>query len=464
MKKHLAHLHRARHIAKRIMGLRRRMKLLLFIAFILYLTAASQVYAFWWVYPNTTLGSTDISGKSTREIEQLIDTFTHLPYRIRVQNREYTYTYPKLGVVLDRETITNALFARNRAPFPLNTYYLLQSFFRPTQIAPPLLYTQEYNEYIDQAIFDFGDMPDEVYFDNDEKSLIYVENEERYRIDEAYFRTLLTERVGNNAAPLYPKLIRIENEKAKLVADTNDRMKQVFLNPLTVLVDTGGASQPFILSEKDLVDITDIHLSEDQTSVSLQVKEEILTTLVNEKVKKLKLIARGNVVTPKVIADLTATLRSRLDGHTVDGFTIALDTGPNTTGSLVEKYIEVDISQQKMYLFKNGALYKTFRVSTGLEYPTPTGEFEILNKTGLGFSNIYKVWMPYWMGFKYSDELHAYFGIHELPYTEINGKPVKRPSDFIGTPNTGGCVALDVGAAKEVYQFANIGTKVVIYN
>ncbi len=463
MRKHLAHLHRAKYFAKRIFGLRKRIKLLLALAFVLYLTAVSQLYALWWVYPNTKLAGADISGKSTGEITQMVNAYTDLPYRIRVVNREYTYIYPKLGVILDPATFRAEIFARNRAPFPLNTYYLIRSFFESTTITPPLIFTPVFNEYVDTTIFELSNTPDEIYFDNTEKSLVYVENEERYRIDEPYLRTLLADHLGSNAAPLYPKLIRIENEKAKLIAETSDRMKQVFLNPLTVLVDTGGTSQPFILSEKDLTDIADIHLSPDQTTVSLGVKADTLTRIVNEKVKKLKLIVRGNVVTPRVVENLTTALTSRLDGHVVDGFTISLDTGPNTTGSVTEKYIEVDISQQKMYVFKSGKLLKTFRVSTGLDYPTPIGTFTILNKAGLGFSNIYQSWLPYWMAFDYSDELNAYFGIHETPYRLVDGQEYRKPN-FIGQPNTGGCVALGIGDAKFVYQFADIGTKVVIYD
>jgi lipoprotein-anchoring transpeptidase ErfK/SrfK len=98
-----------------------------------------------------------------------------------------------------------------------------------------------------------------------------------------------------------------------------------------------------------------------------------------------------------------------------------------------------------------------------LEYPTPVGEFTILNKAGIGYSDIYDVWMPWWMGFNYSNELHAYFGIHELPYKLSGNNVIRRPANFIGSPHTGGCVALGVGDAQEVYKFADIGTKVVIY-
>ncbi|MCX6791790.1 MAG: L,D-transpeptidase [Candidatus Gottesmanbacteria bacterium] len=68
------------------------------------------------------------------------------------------------------------------------------------------------------------------------------------------------------------------------------------------------------------------------------------------------------------------------------------------------------------------------------------------------------------MGFSYSDKLHAYFGIHEQPYAlTADGKPVIR-DQRLGTPSTGGCIALAPGASEEVYSFASVGTPVYIYN
>ena len=116
-----------------------------------------------------------------------------------------------------------------------------------------------------------------------------------------------------------------------------------------------------------------------------------------------------------------------------------------------------------LYTFKGGKLLKSYRASTGLDYPTPIGTFTVLNKTGLGFSNIYQSWLPYWMGFSYSSELGAYFGIHEQPYTLDEAGRQIRQKDFIGKPNTGGCVGLAPGAALEVYRFADIGTPIYIF-
>lgn len=457
MRKHITHLHR-------IWRLRKRIKLALFIGFFLYASILSQIYAAFWVYPNTKLGQSDISGSSRKNIDRLIEKYTSLTYQVRIQNRQYEYTYADLGVALNHESIKQAIFARNSKPFLINAIALAQSFFYPVTVEIPLVFTQEFTTFIDQTVFDFSETTDTISFDPNQKTLEYIENEQRYEIDEQYFVQLLRSRTGDNITPLYPKLTRVQNEKAQIVANASDRMKQVFLTPLTVFITTEGTTESFILSEKELVDIARVSLSPDQTMILIDVNQEPLTILINEHVKKLKILSRGNVVTPRVFEEIRGILTARFDGHTADALTIGLDTGPNTTGSGGNKYIEVDISQQKMFLFQNGNLFKEYRVSTGLEYPTPTGEFTILNKVGLGFSNIYNVWMPWWMGFKYSDELNAFFGIHELPYTLTDGEKIQRPSSFIGTPNTGGCVALGVGDASEVYRFADLGTKVVIYN
>jgi len=137
---------------------------------------------------------------------------------------------------------------------------------------------------------------------------------------------------------------------------------------------------------------------------------------------------------------------------------------PNTDGSKAHKYIEVDISQQKLYLFEHGILKRSYSVSTGLEYPTPTGTFYIYNKNPNAYSSIYHVWMAYWLGFYLDPHLKASIGIHELPYWYVSGVKKFRPRDFIGSPHTGGCIALDIGKAQEVYMFADIGTPVYIFN
>ncbi len=453
-----------RCVVKRFNKLRKRIKLIVGITLLLNSCFLLQLYANFWVYPHTYLGVKNISGKTARDIDVYIDELVHKPYELHVQLRSYTYSLSDLGVVIDANQLKSRIFAPNTESFPRNIMALVTSLFTSRSIDIPLVFTQDFNTFIRESVYDFTEQPDDIVFDQSAKTLLYMENEEKYRIDESSLKTLLTSRVGNNTStPLYPQLIKIQNERASVIANTGERIKNIFLEPLSVYVDASGNIKSFYLSENELIQMIDVQLTQDPTSVAIGLHEDVVRRLINDHVHKLGFLPRDNVVTPKVLEDVQDVLRGRFAGHAIEAISVVLDSGPNTTGTNAAKYIEVDISQQKMYLFKNGKLIKTYRVSTGLEYPTPTGEFKILNKVGLGYSNIYNVWMPYWMGFKYSESLGAYFGIHELPYTLAGDKKMQRPGDSIGSPNTGGCVALGVGSAREVYQFADIGTMVVIY-
>lgn len=142
---------------------------------------------------------------------------------------------------------------------------------------------------------------------------------------------------------------------------------------------------------------------------------------------------------------------------------LGVDDGPTSKGELAGKYIEVDISQQKLYFFASGSLAKIYTISTGLDYPTPVGEFHIINKAPLAFSGIYNAWMPYWMAFEYAGDVGAYLGFHEKAYTSlVKGKKIYSHDREIGDKLTGGCIALSEKDAKEVYDHSDIGMLVRI--
>ncbi len=142
---------------------------------------------------------------------------------------------------------------------------------------------------------------------------------------------------------------------------------------------------------------------------------------------------------------------------------LGVDDGPSSRGELANKYLEIDLSQQKMYFFIDNTLFKEYRVSTGAEYPTPIGEYQILNKAPKAFSDIYNVWMPYWMGFTYARDVGAYLGIHEIAYAVNDlGKPFYKHGYYIGDMMTGGCVAMEPKDSREIYDLSDIGMLVQI--
>ncbi|MDD2766952.1 MAG: L,D-transpeptidase family protein [Candidatus Moranbacteria bacterium] len=124
-----------------------------------------------------------------------------------------------------------------------------------------------------------------------------------------------------------------------------------------------------------------------------------------------------------------------------------------TTG----KYIDISLASQTMTLFENGQTIDVYIVSSGKRgMDTPTGEFSIHNKSDRPWSKKYGLYMPYWMAFVPS----GLFGIHELP--EWPGG-YKEGANHLGTPVSHGCVRLGVGPAKRVFEWADVGTPVIIY-
>jgi len=119
------------------------------------------------------------------------------------------------------------------------------------------------------------------------------------------------------------------------------------------------------------------------------------------------------------------------------------------------KYLEIDISDQSLKIYGSGELKGLYKVSTGMKgFPTPLGNFSVLRKSANVWSRDYGCWMPY------SLEFTAGLFIHELPYWP-GGQ--REGEGHLGIPVSHGCVRLGIGPAKEVYDFADIGTPVIIH-
>lgn len=139
-------------------------------------------------------------------------------------------------------------------------------------------------------------------------------------------------------------------------------------------------------------------------------------------------------------------------------FPVEISSSEKETQLLCQKVkqgIEVDLTGQKLRMCEQGKFIAQFSVSTGKqETPTPVGEFAVIKKSSMLYSKLAESWLPFWIGFQ------GDYGFHELPINEA-GKRIGE--DKIGTPDSLGCVRLKVGDAERVYNWAEIGTKIVIY-
>ena len=114
------------------------------------------------------------------------------------------------------------------------------------------------------------------------------------------------------------------------------------------------------------------------------------------------------------------------------------------------RWIDVNLSEQQVYVYEGDVLVNSFLVSTGLpDTPTVTGEYRIYIKvpiqdmSGPGYYLRDVPWVMY-----FYDE----YGFHGT-YWHNN----------FGTPMSRGCVNLRVDDAAWLYNWASVGTRVSVH-
>jgi len=115
-----------------------------------------------------------------------------------------------------------------------------------------------------------------------------------------------------------------------------------------------------------------------------------------------------------------------------------------------ERWIDVNLSQQRTYAYEGDTLVNSFVVSTGTwQTPTVTGKFKIWIKVrsqAMSGPGYYLPDVPYVMYF-YKD-----YGLHGT-YWHNN----------FGTPMSHGCVNLTIPDSEWLYNFASVGTVVNVH-
>jgi lipoprotein-anchoring transpeptidase ErfK/SrfK len=115
-----------------------------------------------------------------------------------------------------------------------------------------------------------------------------------------------------------------------------------------------------------------------------------------------------------------------------------------------EHWIDVDLSQQRVYAYSGDTIVNSFVVSTGTwQTPTVTGKYKVwikLRSTDMSGPGYYLPDVPYVMYF------YKGYGIHGT-YWHNN----------FGTPMSHGCVNLTIPDAEWLYNFSAVGTVVNVH-
>jgi LysM repeat protein len=122
------------------------------------------------------------------------------------------------------------------------------------------------------------------------------------------------------------------------------------------------------------------------------------------------------------------------------------------------KRIVIDLSEQHMYVYQDGALLYSWVTSTGMPgAETVPGNFKVLNKLPNAYAYTWGLQMPYWLGIYWAGSLQN--GIHALPIM-ANGQLLWE--GYLGQPVSYGCIILSTEHAQILYNWAEVGTPVDI--
>jgi len=138
------------------------------------------------------------------------------------------------------------------------------------------------------------------------------------------------------------------------------------------------------------------------------------------------------------------------------GAVASVDAAPSVAPS--SKLILIDISEQHMYVYENGAVIWSWVTSTGERgRDTAPGNYSVLNKIPNAYGATWDLWMPNWLGIYWAGYLQN--GIHALPILS-DGSTLW--AGWLGTPVSYGCVILSNENSATLYNWAEVGTPVTI--
>ncbi len=129
-----------------------------------------------------------------------------------------------------------------------------------------------------------------------------------------------------------------------------------------------------------------------------------------------------------------------------------------------EYVVTVDLSQQRVFVYKEGEMIRTMVCSSGIptaDNATPTGRF-IIDKSGKKrgewfFSKTFHEGAEYWVGF-----IGGIYLFHSVPMTE-DRVVIHEQETLLGRPSSHGCIRLSVEDAQWFYENVPSGSILHIY-
>ena len=206
----------------------------------------------------------------------------------------------------------------------------------------------------------------------------------------------------------------------------------------------------------------------DNIPPTLSVEKEKVTIFVNNKIDVGKIKATDNIdgdISKNVTISeldtsksgsykLKISIKDSSGNETSKEVDVKIKKRPVKNGSNNAR-IDVYISEQKLYYFENDKLILTSDVVTGKKDGTPRGNYKIIKKKKDVYlkGDTFLDHVDYWMAF-----IGGLYGIHDAQWrSEFGGNIYKKNGSH-------GCVNMPIDNMKKLYERAEVGTAVNIYD
>jgi len=145
----------------------------------------------------------------------------------------------------------------------------------------------------------------------------------------------------------------------------------------------------------------------------------------------------------------------------------------STSKAQAYAWIKIDLSSQKAFLYKNGKLITTSPISSGKKSrPTRTGSFKVTQKNKWHRSSFYGSYVSASSGYVVQSNVDSrksspprgtkYKGTPMFYFLRFNGPVGMHAGHLPGYPASHGCVRLPDYKAKIFYDYATVGSTVVV--
>lgn len=441
------------------------------------------------VYPGVWIHAQPLSGLTR---EQVIDRLEPIHKAMLLQkvtlnlaDKQYHPTLAELGYRVDTEAIASKAVALGRGDGFKKSIQSLLDYRRSNAI--PLIYSidqGQFDSYLNTISQDVVKEPQNMALAYEENSIVITPAEEGIILDKESLR----QAIQRQARPGQTAIITLDFKPTKptiadesQVAKAKEQLVQLLSKPISIRAEEVALD----LTPKQTYDLLYFETKDNQ--LKLAISDDALRTAVGQMAKKVdvKPIAKQvnalnqQVITegqagrqlniPSSIAALKTYLTAESPEPTVNLKVDKIDPKVTTvspeflTGRYPGRYIEIDLSAQRIHLIEGDAYHQTFLISTGKwDTPTPRGEFKIKNQIETAWSKRYGLFMPNWMGLETANtNFYDGYGIHGLPYWP-NG--AREGESHLGRPVSHGCIRLGSEEIKYLYGWVQVGTPVVIHD